>query len=67
MEIPLKSDGRPDIEKLMAQIEQDVSASIKQSGYSMPRFIPAKAKLDSLNVHPNEYIDVRVPGRVYYR
>lgn len=42
MEIPLKSNGKPDIEKLMLAIEQDVQDSVEQSGYVMPKFIPKK-------------------------
>lgn len=48
MEIPLKPDGRPDIEKLLARIEKEATDSIETNGYSMPRYFPVKASLDPL-------------------
>ena len=46
MEIPLKPDGRPDIDKLIAKIEKEATDSIKSNGYTMPRYFPVKVSMD---------------------
>jgi len=51
MEIPVKSNGKPDIEKLMQLIQADVERSVKENGYTMPKFISKKvesAELESI-------------------
>ena len=48
MEIPLKKDGKPDIDKLMHLIQADVEQSVKENGYSMPKFIPKRVEQEDL-------------------
>lgn len=64
MEIPLRPNGKPDVEKLLEAIEKDVTESIKQNGYQMPRFIPSKIELEPpqlsewlkyINLHWNDW------------
>ena len=48
MEIPLKSDGRPDISKLLENIEKQLISSVKANVYEMPKFIPKRIEPESL-------------------